>query len=243
MISIDTVYQKVLAIANKEQRGYITPQEFNLLAAQAQQLIFEQYFYDLNQFNRAGGNGMEYGDIMNILEEKISFFEKYGQDLNGNTANRGILPAECYRLGQVQFGTFNTDSVVVEKIRVKDLAQILSAPLTAPTLTRPIYVRSDNSSHELELYPTAFSAGNRMDQVTVNYVRKPLTPKWTYTIVNEQALYNGSASDKQDFELHPSDEEDLVYKILELSGIIMNKPGLVQLADKEEMQGVQNEKM
>ena len=133
MISIDTVYQKVLAIANKEQRGYITPQEFNLLAAQAQQLIFEQYFYDLNQFNRAGGNGMEYGDIMNILEEKISFFEKYGQDLNGNTANRGILPAECYRLGQVQFGTFNTDSVVVEKIRVKDLAQILSAPLTAPT--------------------------------------------------------------------------------------------------------------
>ena len=28
MISIDTVYQRVLAIANKEQRGYITPQEF-----------------------------------------------------------------------------------------------------------------------------------------------------------------------------------------------------------------------
>jgi len=242
MISIDTVYQKVLAIANKEQRGYVTPQEFNLLAEQAQMLIFEQYFYDLNQFNRAGGNGMEYGDMMNILEEKISFFEKYGQDLNGNTANRGILPAECYRLGQVQFGTFNTDSVVVEKIRVKDLAQILSAPLTAPTLTRPIYVRSDNSNHELELYPTTFSSSNRMDNVTVNYIRKPITPKWTYTIVNEQALYNGSASDKQDFEIHASDEEDLVYKILELSGIIMNKPGLVQLAGNEEQQGIQNEK-
>ena len=82
-----------------------------------------------------------------------------------------------------------------------------------------------------------------MDEVTVNYIRKPLEPNWTYTIVNEQALYNGSASGKQDFELHPSDEEDLVYKILELSGIIMNKPGLVQLADKEESQGVQNEKM
>ena len=35
-ISIDTVYQKVLALANKEQRGYITPQEFNLLADKAQ---------------------------------------------------------------------------------------------------------------------------------------------------------------------------------------------------------------
>jgi len=242
MISIDTVYQKVLAIANKEQRGYLTPQEFNLLAEQAQMDVFEQYFYDLNQFNRAGGNGTEYGDMMNILEEKISLFEKYNQDLNGNTANRGILPTECYRLGQVQFGAFNSTSVVVEKIRVKDLAQILSAPLTSPTLARPVYVRSNNSNHELELYPTTFSASNRMDEVTVNYVRQPLTPKWTYTIVNEQALYNASAAGRQDFEIHKSDEEELIYKILELAGIIMNKPGLVQLADKEDTQNIQNEK-
>jgi len=44
-INIDKVYQKVLAIANKEQRGYITPQEFNLFADQAQMNIFEQYFF------------------------------------------------------------------------------------------------------------------------------------------------------------------------------------------------------
>ena len=73
-----------------------------------------------------------------------------------------------------------------------------------------------------------------MDEVTVNYVRQPLTPKWTYTIVNEQALYNASAAGRQDFEIHKSDEEELIYKILELAGIIMNKPGLVQLADKED---------
>jgi hypothetical protein len=45
MVNIDTVYQRVLAFANKEQRGYITPQEFNLFANQAQMEIFEQYFY------------------------------------------------------------------------------------------------------------------------------------------------------------------------------------------------------
>jgi hypothetical protein len=32
MINIDSVYQTVQALANKEQRGYITPQEFNLFA-------------------------------------------------------------------------------------------------------------------------------------------------------------------------------------------------------------------
>ena len=54
MVNINTVYQRVLTIANKEQRGYITPAEFNVLANQAQMDIFEQYFYDLNQFDRIG---------------------------------------------------------------------------------------------------------------------------------------------------------------------------------------------
>ena len=31
-ISVDTIYQRVLALTNKEQRGYVTPLEFNLLA-------------------------------------------------------------------------------------------------------------------------------------------------------------------------------------------------------------------
>ena len=71
-VSVNTVYQKVLAIANKEQRGYITPQEFNLFADQAQKEIFEQYFYDINQFNRVPGNQTEFSDQLYMLEEKIS---------------------------------------------------------------------------------------------------------------------------------------------------------------------------
>ena len=55
-VSINDVYQKVQAIANKEQRGYVTPLEFNLLANQVQNDMFEQYFYDLNQADRKHRN-------------------------------------------------------------------------------------------------------------------------------------------------------------------------------------------
>ena len=82
MINIDTVYQKVLAIANKEQRGYITPQEFNLFADYAQKDIFEKYFYDISQFKRVPGNSSEYSDIINNLQEKISLFERFDQLVN-----------------------------------------------------------------------------------------------------------------------------------------------------------------
>ena len=62
-VSIDTVYQRVLALANKEQRGYITPQEFNLFANQIQMDMLEQYFYDINQWGRQHGNDTEYSAI------------------------------------------------------------------------------------------------------------------------------------------------------------------------------------
>jgi len=76
-VRIDTVYQRVLTIANKEQRGYITPQEFNLYANLAQMDIFEQYFYDLNQFRRINGNDTVYSDMVTKLEDKIEVFERF----------------------------------------------------------------------------------------------------------------------------------------------------------------------
>ena len=68
MVRVDDVYQKVLALASKEQRGYITPQEFNLFADHAQMNIFEQYFYDLSQRQRIPGNDQEYADLASAFK-------------------------------------------------------------------------------------------------------------------------------------------------------------------------------
>ena len=62
----------------------------------------------------------------------------------------------------------------------------------------------------------------------------PRAVEWGYVVVNEQALYNASTS--VDFNLHRSEETNLVIKILELAGITINKPGLVQIASGEEQQ-------
>ena len=75
MVSVNTVYQTVLALANKEQRGYITPQEFNLFAKQAQMEIFEQYFYDVNQFGRLPRGDYAF-DPKQMVIDKLSIFQK-----------------------------------------------------------------------------------------------------------------------------------------------------------------------
>ena len=51
-INVDTVYRTVLLIMNKEQRGYLTPEEFNKIGQQAQLEIFNSYFEEFDVLKR-----------------------------------------------------------------------------------------------------------------------------------------------------------------------------------------------
>jgi len=230
MVNIDDVYQKVLAVANKEQRGYITPQEFNLFADHAQMEIFEQYFYDLNQFTRVPGNIKEYGDIISNLNEKINFFSVQGADgLN--------LPNDLYRLGDVYHVGAGNGMTSVEKIERKDLPDILRSPLLAPTPLRRIYVRRQDNS--IDVYP---QQNTQSIQVRYDYVRMPAKPSWGYFVVGDKALHDSDPIKTTNFELHPSEENELVYKILKLAGISMQNIDVMKAAQGLESIQVSQEK-
>ena len=220
MVNIDTVYQRILAIANKEQRGYITPLEFNLLANQAQMDVFEQYFYDKNQNERLPGNETDYSDVADILDEKISVFEKSGVVANGIT-----LPIDLYRLGIIT----TPELYEAERVDRKDFFTIMASPLTRPTNNRPIYTRDESG---VKVYN---SSGQILTNLSCTYVKQPSKVEWGYVVTtsggsttNGKALYNPSTS--TNFEHHRSDETELVLKILELAGIVINKPQLSQYA-------------
>jgi hypothetical protein len=77
-INVDTVYKTVLLILNKEQRGYMTPDEFNKTATQVQLEIFENYFDNLNQQLRVSDNDSEYADRQKNIDEQMSVFKTIG---------------------------------------------------------------------------------------------------------------------------------------------------------------------
>jgi len=219
-INIDDVYQKVLVLANKEQRGYITPQEFNLLADQAQMEIFEQYFYDQNQADRNLKNSTEFSNVDEMLDEKISIFKKMGAVTMSGTI--GTLPggSALYRLGMVYHPN---KGIELEQLTEEEVLYLNLSPLAKPHFLFPAYVRM--SFGKIRTYPA-------MGAVSCNYIVKPKTPEWTYVVVNEKALYNPN-SNTMHFELHGSEETELVYKILSLAGIVIAKPGLGTYADQQ----------
>mgnify|MGYP003150785229 FL=1 len=227
-VDINTVYQRVLAITNKEQRGYITPQEFNFLANQAQLDIFEQYFYDINQFGRIPGNDTEYSDMLSILEEKISIFEKTNIAIAGGTT----LPADLYRLGSVIF-----NGAEAESISQKDYIFITQSPLAQPTNDFPIYIR-DHAGIKVYGKNATGAIEQKTSGVTCNYVKTPASASWASNTVT--GLYD--AGNSTQFELHESEETELVIKILALAGIILRDNSLYGIASGEDVKNVQQEK-
>ena len=228
-VNVNTVYSRVLAILNKEQRGFLTPQEFNLFANQAQMDIFEQYFYDINQFSRMPGNSTEFSDMLNILNEKIAPFIAQA---TLSTFNNGALtrPTDFYRLGNIRIG--NTEA---QRLNRNEYLVVSASPLTKPSDTFPVFFEKE---HGFVVYGTA--ALPKQSEVDIDYIKRPATVQWGGVNVNGVPQYDSSNS--TNFDLHDSEETELVLKILELAGVLVKQLEVTQYAGQKEAQGVQQEK-
>ena len=302
-INVNTVYQTVLLILNKEQRGYMTPVEFNKIGTQVQLEIFERYFEDLNQQIRIPQTNTDYADRVVNLDEKISIFKTIGDttyangsfslpaesgssqatfttvtilnqqaytittitanqltsgtttvyldgiastaySINGTIITLNVAPAagidifivnvqdDFYRLGTVIYSTGALPTQELERVDRGELYHLLSSKLTAPTTTYPIYVYE---RQKLFVYPQTIQTG-----VQATYIRKPVDPIWNFTLSGNAYVYNPDTS--LNFELHDSEQTEIVLKVLLYAGVVVKDPTIIQVAAQQVAQEQQNQK-
>ena len=221
-INVNKVYRVVLSILNKEQRGYLTPDQFNRIARQAQLDIYEKTFYDYNRAIRkqAVGDFREYSDIASNIKEKIDIFAK--EATVSCTAGVGTEPTDLHRL----IGVFSTTrDKEFEEVRKEEIPYLTGSKLTQPTSIYPIYY-SEGSS--IKILPAENIS------VIVDYLTFPSDPIWGYNGGGAN-VYTYNADESTDFEIHQSDETDLVTKILAYSGVIIKDPTVIQVAAQKEV--------
>ena len=219
-ISVDTVYKTVLLILNKEQRGYMTPDEFNKIATQVQLETFENYFESLNQQLRVPDNDSEYADRIKNIDEKIAIFKEY-EARTYDTGGYFTLPDNLYRLGTVIY----KDEIEAQLVQRNDLLYINQSPLTKPTEQYPLYLYEDN---KLYLKPNDIQTN-----ISVSYVKKPLDVIWNFEIPSGQNYYQYVTSGSQDFELDVSEQPEVIVKILLYAGVVVKDYNLVNLAAQQ----------
>tara|TARA_B110000858_G_scaffold175491_1_gene208906 strand:+ start:258 stop:989 length:732 start_codon:yes stop_codon:yes gene_type:complete len=236
-IEIDTIYQRVLAVINKEQRGYITPQEFNLFANQAQMNIFEQYFYDLELRENSGEE--DEGSISNMIElidNKIGLFTSI-HDVMYGTVFKTIHPTSLlpvYRTGRIIAGGYTA-----KKVTENEANNLIGSAFHKLALSKnPIYRDSMTNGEDIEVFN---STGQLTTGVTCEYIVKPAKVEWGYSIIGGKAMYNANRS--ADSNLHASEESAFVDKILVLAGLTLRSPEISNIAIETQKQEVASEKM
>ena len=232
MVNINNVYQTVLVISNKDNRGYITPDEFNRLAEQVQNEIFATYFPKSAAYESQTFVESDFSDPTLYLAEKVNVFYKEGNLTKTN--EKFPIPEDLYRIGIVSVNNIVADIASHDEIKYINLS-----PLTAPVNTQPVYTMSGK---DLVVYPSTVTTGVKLD-----YIKQPLRPKWGYVLNGTIPYYDSTvfdpATDSYDtsaksynFELHPSEENNLVVRILNYAGVVIKQADVAGFAQGKENQ-------
>lgn len=241
MASVSVVYNTLKSLANKDQRGFVTPTVFNTFTQVAQQAVFNRLIEEhLNSSN------MRARAIQG--EKEIARYKVDLEDLSFLTENEvlsresGVFkkPQAFFRgISATTMGSFlldKTTSVQIDLLyKQSDIDDILVSRKNRPTTDRPVALVANS----IEVYPTS------INKIKLRYYKIPqgispvtnqrsvLAPRYGFTETTAgREIYDPSTS--IDFELPDSMIPEIVIEIAKMIGINLNNQAVYQYAQQEE---------
>jgi len=241
MISINSVRNTVLFLLNKSNKGYIGVDEFNSFCQLAQMSIFEDLFVQYNAFinkENSRKTGTEYANLPKNLREQIDVFAEYTTQSNFTydslTNLWSYTGADLYRAEGLSLVDANAKKIDIDEVQKRELNVMMNSPLTTPSLLFPVYTRIGSDFRVFPLVPSGSYA-------ELFYLRIPKNPKWTFVLIGGNPIFDQSASDFQDVELHISLYNTFVVKVLSYCGLSIREQEVEQIANGEEMKEYQKQ--
>ena len=244
MASVNQVYNTLKDLANKDQRGFVTPTVFNNFAPVAQAKIFNDLFQQLNVAKNMKLRGLDvqrHLSAMKQIEEDLSTFSKTDtvSQSNGTFAKPDDL-AKIISLrtsGAYVFGTTTSTPIDVMYDEEK-LEYILQSDLSKPSETAPVALLSD----VIEVFPTT------VKKIKIRYYKQPegvnptsgartaSMPKFGY----DQSLPGGKevylAANSVDSELPDHYVPKLVIEIGKMVGINLRDEAVIAYGAQQQAQ-------
>jgi hypothetical protein len=223
---IDLIYKTLLTIINKENQGYVSPTEYNLLLNNVQQEIFRSYFEDENVDKNRENRGLTnrgYSHLSFNQRQRITQFS----DISLITATAGSSPFSSFEVPQVVYfiehdGVSTISGKVLDEVERNSIVRMLGTEV-APTELYPVY---ESYGDVIRVYPNTFKS------IEIRYIRNPKMPKWTYFVLPDGSeVFNPSSPDFQDIELHQSEFTNIVLRLLSYFSINLREGEVIQIAE------------
>ena len=176
-----------------------------------------------------------YVDPIDIIDKKISAFEVFDHTLPTYASNVWTYPTDLYRVSSVRH-----NEKTCSRISLKEFGLIKSQPLLRPTANRPVYIETP-TGFKIYIDATGVTAEVTSGSISkIDYIKTPTDVSWGYNVILGKAMYNSNTS--TNFDMHESEEVNLVNRILVLAGITIKDIGLFRSAVNEEIKDIQQEK-
>ena len=237
--NIVKVYEAVRELANKDQRGFVTPASFNKFAHQAQLNLFNKMFSEFEQARASSRRGinakgdksrtkrlqedLSFYSVTDDLEKQTgeSFFRKYGLDPDVSriisiSTSGGSLLGNSTRI---------PIDIVYDEEKIE---RILISDLNKPTEAEPVALVSDN----IEVFPES------INKIFVRYYRVPRgrtdgvvfsnnVPSLSSTLNNQSLAVH--------FDMPEHYENELSLEIAKMIGLHLRDADIYNFSAKEEV--------
>jgi hypothetical protein len=178
---INTVYNVVQELLNKNGYGLLTPTRFVYFAETAQLKVLNDAIEEFIQKKRnaARYDSPETLDTLEALKEVFFESTTLSREVEGTVEAYHLLPSDYMRWGSANLD----DNTEIAKQEGQYKARLERNRFVTPSLSTP-YCHIENN--KLYVYPTSIGAiddnGTLIpwDEVTLSYYRYPKKPNWTY---------------------------------------------------------------
>lgn len=215
-MTVDTVYKIMQFAVNKNQNGYLTPDQFNLVINQGQLSYMAWLLGETQQIQYQGTQSRVQYSISENTRQKIQPFIT----ITNLTISSGF---SAYPI-DYQLTDTMTSSDGVNRIRYaanNKLYSFLKSKID-PVATNPVYTLSKNG---FTFYP------NTLTSATLAYVSVPNTIVWAYTLDgNGRPVYNPSLSVNPKW--YDSDMLEIIVRALRLVGVNLKDGEVSQYANE-----------
>jgi len=237
MASVSVVFNVIKDLANKDQKGFITPAQFNAFAPIAQLNVFNRLFDMTKDFLRNDRSGFNPGKDKSLMK-------RIREDLSTYATTRVLIKDEGVfnkppNLSRIISATTNGSILLGQSTRTpielcyeeEKIDRILISNISAPTDSFPIALVSD----DIEVFPQT------INRIRLTYYRLPqgrnsqqqVVP-FTPTVALD-AAGNTIQQSSIDFDLPDHYTAILVIEVAEMFGINLRDQVLEKYAGSEQI--------
>lgn len=254
MVSVLQVYTALKDLANKEQKGFITPQVFNSFAALAQINIYNEIFSELVDAKRLMRQNFDPGRDKSIRKQKQEDLSFFHRRLVG-VASNSLIPKPSDFSKTISLHVNTTDTTPLQSVEAD-----FTDSLPALTVCEMIYdpekldrIIGSNLSHPTSGFPVALVSAidievfPEISTYSLTYYAKPTSfdsdgnisvdpPYYDFNVVNYtgESLELFDAAGSRNFMLPPHYLNEVVMEMAKLIGIRLRDQQVSVFSTQEE---------